>query len=145
MDFGGEAGVPALLQISKAATQEFVDFVDRAVEQHIVIGHVEVAVVIDPARLDPHRRGDEGREKGGFGHLFGILAVKHAANVADSVERRQGSAAFSVIAGLDPAIHAAHPLVRPSRFRQPHFSMDHRVKPGGDEKCAALQPSNAAI
>jgi hypothetical protein len=27
-----------------------------------------------------------------------------------------------VIAGLDPAIHA-----------EPHFSMDHRVKPGGDE------------
>jgi len=28
-----------------------------------------------------------------------------------------------VIAGLDPAIHAG-----------PHFTMDHRVKPGGDEE-----------
>jgi hypothetical protein len=31
-----------------------------------------------------------------------------------------------VIAGLDPAIHAASPRVR-------RLSMDHRVKPGGDE------------
>jgi hypothetical protein len=32
----------------------------------------------------------------------------------------------TVIAGLDPAIHAALPCIR-------RVSMDHRVKPGGDE------------
>src|SRR5262252_7626482 len=39
-----------------------------------------MAVIVDPARLDAHRRGDEGREKGGFGHLFGILAIEHGGN-----------------------------------------------------------------
>ena len=33
-----------------------------------------------------------------------------------------------VIAGLDPAIHAASQNTRP-------FSVDHRVKPGGDDWC----------
>jgi hypothetical protein len=34
----------------------------------------------------------------------------------------EGASFPFVIAGLDPAIHV-----------EPHFSMDHRVKPGGDE------------
>jgi hypothetical protein len=37
-----------------------------------------------------------------------------------------GTIYFLVIAGLDPAIHAASPVVR-------RVSMDHRVKPGGDD------------
>jgi hypothetical protein len=40
-----------------------------------------------------------------------------------------------VIAGLDPAIHAADwiaQIVR--RFLERRGSMDHRVKPGGDER-----------
>jgi hypothetical protein len=32
--------------------------------------------------------------------------------------------------GLDPGIHADE---RPRLHRMPEFSMDHRVKPGGDE------------
>jgi hypothetical protein len=43
----------------------------------------------------------------------------------DEVLMRAACSPF-VIAGLDPAIHA-----------EPHFSMDHRVKPGGDEKRSA--------
>jgi len=40
-----------------------------------------------------------------------------------------------VIAGLDPAIHAARGLFRVSdRLSSLHFSMDHRVKPGGDDE-----------
>jgi hypothetical protein len=39
-----------------------------------------------------------------------------------------------VIAGLDPAIHAKLRLALPSPFLSLHFSMDHRVKPGGDER-----------
>jgi len=43
-----------------------------------------------------------------------------------------GSSLF-VIAGLDPAIHAEVKRGQTfGRFRKPHVSMDHRVKPGGD-------------
>jgi hypothetical protein len=38
-----------------------------------------------------------------------------------------------VIAGLDPAIHAALRRVSSSPVLSLHVSMDHRVKPGGDE------------
>ena len=61
-----EAGMPARLDIIEAATEELEHLVDRAVEQHIVVGHVEVAVVVDPGRLDPHHRRDEGGEEHGF-------------------------------------------------------------------------------
>jgi hypothetical protein len=37
-----------------------------------------------------------------------------------------------VIAGLDPAIHAAKASMT-TRFYSLHVSMGHRVKPGGDE------------
>jgi hypothetical protein len=37
--------------------------------------------------------------------------------------------------GIDPAIHAAKRLFRVSdRLSSLHFSMDHRVKPGGDDE-----------
>ena len=62
MHFGGEAGVPALLEVSEAAADELIGLVDGAVEQHVVIGHVEMAVVVDPGGLDPH---DRGHERGG--------------------------------------------------------------------------------
>jgi hypothetical protein len=39
--------------------------------------------------------------------------------------RRENDFVFGIV-GLDPAIHA-----------ELHFSMDHRVKPGGDEMKAA--------
>ena len=54
-----------------------------------------------------------------------------------------------VIAGLDPAIHADAKLGRTCRmsFRKPHVSMDHRVKPGGDEesgrRCLTFASENA--
>jgi hypothetical protein len=42
---------------------------------------------------------------------------------------------YIVIAGLDPAIHAASTLARvPALFDSVDVSMDHRVKPGGDER-----------
>ncbi len=56
---------------------------------------------------------------------------------------------YFVIAGLDPAIHAAARLVLTFRSAlSPHFSMDHRVKPGGDEESglfdiAGLRSSDA--
>jgi hypothetical protein len=43
---------------------------------------------------------------------------------------------YLVIAGLDPAIHAAKPLAlaSPRGFGLLNVSMGHRVKPGGDER-----------
>jgi hypothetical protein len=44
-----------------------------------------------------------------------------------------------VIAGLDPAIHATVKLVQIFRcLTSLRFSMDHRVKPGGDDENAWL-------
>jgi len=40
---------------------------------------------------------------------------------------------YFVIAGLDPAIHAATSLAQSHRLQMRRVSMDHRVKPGGDE------------
>jgi hypothetical protein len=45
-----------------------------------------------------------------------------------------GTTFHAVIAGLDPAIHTELRLALPSPFLSLHFSMDHRVKPGGDER-----------
>ena len=45
-----------------------------------------MAVIVDPARLDPHRRGHKRREERGFE----IEAVEHRSNVADSTRRAQG-------------------------------------------------------
>jgi hypothetical protein len=56
--------------------------------------------------------------------------------------RRSASFSFFfsfVIAGLDPAIHAAKRLEQNlDRLTSLHISMDHRVKPGGDEEKGCL-------
>jgi hypothetical protein len=75
---GGEAGLLARLDVIEAAADELEGLIHRAVEQHVVIGHVEMAVVVDPAGLDPHQRGDEGGEE----HRFEIAAVEHGKNSA---------------------------------------------------------------
>src|SRR5262249_24811840 len=74
---GGEAGLLTLLDVVEAAADEFEGLVHRAVEEYVVIGHVEMAVVVDPARLDPHHRGDEGGEE----HRFEIATVEHGATL----------------------------------------------------------------
>src|SRR5262245_16794140 len=73
---GGVAGVLARLDVVEAAADELERLVHRAVEQHVVVGHVEMAVVVDPAGLDPHQRGDEGGEEYGFE----IVPVEHGKN-----------------------------------------------------------------
>src|ERR1044072_5262082 len=59
--------------VVEAAAQELEGLVHRAVEQHVVIGHVEMAVVVDPSRLDPHHPGDEG----GKNRRFEVETVEH--------------------------------------------------------------------
>ena len=53
---GGEAGVAPVLHIVGAAANELERLVNGAIEQDVVIGHVEMAVVVDPRGLDPHHR-----------------------------------------------------------------------------------------
>ena len=45
-----------------------------------------------------------------------------------------GTLLYVVIAGLDPAIHTASAKSTCACCLTRHLSMDHRVKPGGDEK-----------
>ena len=73
MDFGGEGRVLGGLDVAQTEAEQLVDLVHGAVEQHIIVGHVEMAVVIDPGGLDPHHRRHEGREERGFG----VTAVEH--------------------------------------------------------------------
>src|SRR5665213_2006551 len=58
-------------EIGGAEAEEFVDFVHRAVEKHMVIGDVEMAIVVDPLRFNLHDRGDEGRRH------FWFDAIQH--------------------------------------------------------------------
>jgi hypothetical protein len=69
-----EGGVARVFQISDAAAHQLVGFVHRAVEQYIVIGHVKMAVIVDPFGLDPHHRRNKRRGKDGFQ----IGAFQHA-------------------------------------------------------------------
>jgi hypothetical protein len=57
------------------------------------------------------------------------IDLKHSWGIAGRSVEGDCTPHFIVIAGLDPAIHAAMTF-----FRQ--VSMDHRVKPGGDENKA---------
>src|SRR5580658_7211259 len=59
-----------------------------------------------------------------------------AANSGLSAGGRIRCSSSVVIAGLDPAIHAAGDHASPRRLQLD--SMDHRVKPGGDESGSSL-------
>jgi hypothetical protein len=59
MAFHGEGRAVALLHIGRTNAELQPQLVDGAVHHHIVIGHVEMAVVVDPLRLDLHHRGQE--------------------------------------------------------------------------------------
>src|SRR5882757_8768409 len=61
--------------VVEAATEEFKGFVHRPIEQYVIIGHVEMAIVVDPARFDSHLRRDEGREE----QWFKFDPIKHDA------------------------------------------------------------------
>ena len=66
MDFGRVDRHAALARIGGAGAKQVERLVHAAVEEHVVVGHVEMAVVVDPVRLDLHRARDEG---GGNRHV----------------------------------------------------------------------------
>ena len=63
MRLRGEVGMPLALDIVGAGAEQLQRFIERPVEQGRVIGHIHMAIIVDPLRLDPHDRRDEGREK----------------------------------------------------------------------------------
>ena len=72
--FRREGRVLLRVEIVLTDAEQFVGLVDAAVEQHVVVGHVEVAVVVDPLRLHPHHGGHEGRKE----QRFKVSAVEHS-------------------------------------------------------------------
>jgi hypothetical protein len=73
----------------------------------------------------------------GLSPTVGLLPLRFVNPVADA------SVAPIVIAGLDPAIHAApwHELVPRMFLREPWVTMDARVKPAhDDEKAVRREP-----
>jgi hypothetical protein len=54
MHLGGVDGMGAARHVVGADPDQLVGLVHRAVEQYVIIGHVEMAVIIDPLRLDSH-------------------------------------------------------------------------------------------
>src|ERR687887_1945217 len=87
MHFGGEAGMLARLDVIEAAADELEGLVHRAVEQHIVIGHVEMAIVVDPPRLHPHQRGHEWSKEYGFE----IATLEHEGSPVNLLRRLAAS------------------------------------------------------
>jgi hypothetical protein len=63
VDLGREEGCLALREVFLAQSDQPEGLVHGPVEEHMVIGHVHMAVVVDPSGLDPHRRRDEGGEE----------------------------------------------------------------------------------
>ncbi len=59
MAFGCEGRVVACLHIFGTDPDFEPQVVDRPVEQHVVIGHIEMTVIVDPLRFDLHDRGPE--------------------------------------------------------------------------------------
>src|SRR5436309_8194600 len=64
MAFGGEGRAVAFLHVRRPDPELQPHFVDRAVHHDVVVGHVEVAVIVDPLRFDlHHRRQERGRRQ----------------------------------------------------------------------------------
>jgi hypothetical protein len=59
-------GAPLAIRIIGAGANQIDRFVEGTVEQNVIIGDVEMAVIVDPFRLDLHDGRDEGRKEHGF-------------------------------------------------------------------------------
>ena len=116
--------MPVRFDIVGAAAEQLEGLVDRAVEQHVVIGHVEMAVVVDPARLDPHHRGDERGEE----NRFEVDAIEHAKQIG------VGRGAICRFAGVQASALARQ---RPCRWRALLLTLR------GKEQCHGRWPKRA--
>jgi hypothetical protein len=83
VDLGREGGSPALLEIVLAKAGEPKALLRGPVEEHMVISHVHMAVIVDPSRRHSHRRRDERGKKEDWDLLLHdqcstLVAVKKA-------------------------------------------------------------------
>src|SRR5437899_11096930 len=83
MAFGGEGRAVALLLVDRTDPELEPELVDGAVEHHVVIGHVEMAVIVDPLRLDLHYRRKERR--GPEQHIIAGGNTRHSVHSARSI------------------------------------------------------------
>ena len=63
MGFKGEIGISGFFDISRAEANKGQSHIGIPVKQHIVIGHVEVAVVVDPLAFNGIGRAFDGAWK----------------------------------------------------------------------------------
>jgi hypothetical protein len=63
VDLGRKEGGIAFGEVVMAQAHQAEGLIHGPVEKHMVIGHVHVAVIVDPIGLDPHRRRDERGEE----------------------------------------------------------------------------------
>ena len=70
------------LEVVGPDANKLVHLIDRAIEQYVVVGHVEMAVIVDPLRLDMHQRRDERREE----NRIEVGAVEHGSG-RDRIDR----------------------------------------------------------
>jgi len=73
MHLGCEGRMVGSLEILRSDADELIHLIDCAIEKHVVISHIEMAVVVDPLRIDMHQRRDERREE----HRIEISTVEH--------------------------------------------------------------------
>jgi hypothetical protein len=74
VDLGGKEGLLMLGDIGLTHPEQLVDLIDSAIEQNIIVSHVEMTIIVDPGGLDPHhRRHERGKEQ-----RFIVGAVEHS-------------------------------------------------------------------
>src|SRR5947207_1759873 len=74
----------------EAAAEQVDGFVKAGVEQHVVLRHVEVAVTIEPRRLNLHHRRDERSKE----HRLQIDTVQHDGTSQAHTKRNGMARAF---------------------------------------------------
>lgn len=65
MHLAGEHRQVAGVHVALPDADQLIGFAEGGVEKHVIVGHVQVAVIVDPLGADRHDGGDEGREVDG--------------------------------------------------------------------------------
>ncbi|KAH2824856.1 hypothetical protein KXV85_000292, partial [Aspergillus fumigatus] len=120
MAFGGEGRAVTFLLVGRPDAELQPQLVDGAVHHHVVIGHVEMAVVIDPLRLDLHHGRHErgGRQLQVAGGGCGGHRVSRSAQSASTLQRPEPQALKSAVEAL--AARFGNRLITSQAVREQH-------------------------